>query len=556
MRKKFVLAGLMLSILCAPVHAEELHAVKVEAAAKVPTAYADGVFTYKEESIPSKITIYQDGESVDTGKSGNTFDLEDGEYKAVAHNSTYFKTSDAKTFTADEDKTVKLTGSVPQKKTVTVKDAKEGFTYEIKAAADIKDKNGQVICPKGAVIGEAKGPDAAFTDLPIEKTYNGVYEVSEKKVPDGYFPAGPITVKGNADSEVTFKERMTTTVFKLVGEAGEEITDDGFSLVVIGEDGEEKEVEGRTVKALKLGETMTVKSKEIPAGFLPFEREFVTSEDDKDQVIEIPVSVTRAKISVIDTDGSFIAGCTLAIMQGEKVIQTFTSGKSEKEIKKLPEGEYTLTMTNAAKGYCIPEKVPFTISRTDLEVKIKAIRPKGYVLITLLSVVNRTPINGAVFDFKDNFGNTISTVITDKNGQAKTDKVEIGLYEDGAYTGRATYKLQEVKTADGYVLDQTEYKLLFDYVDDTTPEVHIEATLPNRSVVDEPVKTKLVLRQVPANAKGKAIKTEDKRLILVIAALILIAALLALTFIPEAMRKKKLEKMQKKETPIKEERDS
>ena len=586
MRKKVLSVALLLALIVSMCSISafaadgDTSAIKVETVAEVLTQYAGGEFTFEEKKIDNvNITIvaneeitsgdktYEKGDTVDTGKSGGTFNLPDGEYKAVANGSKIFKTSDAQIFgVSGENKTVTITAGKSQKHDIEVKNAKEGFTYKLEAAEDIKDYKGYVICPKDTVIKSLSGTDALFEDLPIETTYNGKYKVSESKTADGYFPADPQTAAGDDDKEVSFKDKTTKTTFKLVDKDGKDVSADGFKMVIVAEgEEEEKELTDMTVNALKAGGTYTIKSTETATGYLPFEQEFTVAEDDKEKIVKVEVDFTKVSLSVLDTDEeqSFVAGCSLVLMQGEKKIQTYTSGKTAKTLTKLAPGEYTLEMTHAPKGYCVGDPVNFTVEETDeaQEIVMKVVRPKGYVAITLVSVVNRTPLDGAEFEFKDADGNVISKVTTDAKGQAKTDLVEIGLYKNGEYTGRATYKLQETKSKDGFVCDKTEYKLLFDYVDDQTPEVHIEATLPNRSVTDEPVKTKLVAKQVPGNAanqRGGFLQTGDKRMLLILAGIIVIIALLCVTFIPPALQKKKLKQMQEmdenKETPAGEER--
>lgn len=574
MRKKVLSVALLLALIVSMCSISafaadgDTSAIKVETVANVPTQYASGEFTYEDKTITNvNITIlaneditigdktYSKGDTVDTGKSGGTFNLPDGEYKAVPNGSKLFKTSDAKTFSVSgENKTVTITAETPQKHDIEVKNAKEGFTYELTAAEDIKDYKGTIICPKDTKIKTADGPDAVFKNLPNETIYNGKYKVSESEVPDGYFAAEPVSVAGDEDKEVSFKDKTTKTKFKLVDEDGKEINADKFKLVVSGEDEEEQEVTDLTITALKAGATYTAKSTETADGYLPFEQEFTVAEDSKEKVVEVEVKCTKLSLSALDTDEekSFVAGCSLVLKQGDKTVQTYTSGKSAKKIKALPPGEYTLEMTHAPKGYCVGDPVTFTVKETDeeQEAEIFVVRPKGYVAITLMSVVNRTPLAGAEFEFKDKDGNVICKMTTDDKGQAKTDLVEIGEYKDGVYTGRATYKLQETKATKGYVCDKTEYKLLFDYVDDQTREVHIEAKLPNRSETDEPVKTKLVAKQVNgsgSNYKGGFLKTGDIRMLLILAGIIVIIALLCLTFIPPALQKKKARE-QAKET--------
>ena len=191
---------------------ETTTAVKVETKATVLTAKSGNAFTFEEKSLSNvNVTItadedmtigekeYKKGDTVDTGKSGGTFNLPDGKYKATANGSKFIKTTDAASFEVEgEDKTVAVKGTVPQKYDVKVKNAKDGFTYEIAAAQDIKDYKGAVICSKDTVLGTASGSSAEFKDLPIETVYGGKYKVSEKAVPDGYFKADPVEVKGDA----------------------------------------------------------------------------------------------------------------------------------------------------------------------------------------------------------------------------------------------------------------------------------------------------------------------------------------------------------------------
>ena len=88
-------------------------------------------------------------------------------------------------------------------------------------------------------------------------------------------------------------------------------------------------------------------------------------------------------------------------------------------------------------------------------------------------------LSNVKFGLYDIEGNLISEVVTDKNGYAKFDKLELG-----------TYIVKEIETLPNYILDENEYKIELKYKDQYTAVINKTVDIENKLSKGELVFTK------------------------------------------------------------------
>lgn len=235
-----------------------------------------------------------------------------------------------------------------------------------------------------------------------------------------------------------------------------------------------------------------IREVETPDGYvtckdLTFEKENAYDEIEfnmKDDIIKVEISkkdavdkaeIKGAKMQLLDKDG--------------KIVEEWTTDGKVHYIEYLPVGTYTLVEKAAPFGYVLSEPVTFDVKDTG-EVQVVEMldaRTQGYIKIEKLSSVNRNPLAGAVFEFKNKDGQVIDTLTTDEKGNAESKRVDIGIYENGEFKDFAVYYLQEVTSPEGYQLDDTVYEIKFGYLGGDVPVVYKNYKIPNvKVVVEEP----------------------------------------------------------------------
>ena len=193
---------------------------------------------------------------------------------------------------------------------------------------------------------------------------------------------------------------------------------------------------------------------------------------------------TKTLISKMDITGdSELPGAKLSILdKDDKVIKSWVSTNEPHYIEKLPEGEYTLREDAAPKGYIISNDVKFEIKDT-AEIQKVAMTDdtaKGKVIINKKDETSGKPLKGVEFELRDAEANVLETLVTDEAGHAESKLYAIASFKDGVYDTAINYTLVETKTLDGYILDKTEHKVVFEYKDDNTPVIEVKFDLSNK----------------------------------------------------------------------------
>ncbi len=230
----------------------------------------------------------------------------------------------------------------------------------------------QVIDKDGNIIDEWTSTTEPHV---IQKlTVGETYTLVETKPADGYATAESIsfTIENTSDiQEVVMEDDVTKVeISKTDITNGEEIP--GAELVVTDDDGNVIDEwistdEPHVITGLTVDETYTL-TETCPAdGYVTAEDiEFIISDTGEIQTVEMKDDVTKVEISKVDSEGNYVAGAELQILDSEgEVIAEFTSSDEAYYIEKLIAGAiYTLHEVSAPDGYELSDDVEFTVEDT------------------------------------------------------------------------------------------------------------------------------------------------------------------------------------------------
>lgn len=197
---------------------------------------------------------------------------------------------------------------------------------------------------------------------------------------------------------------------------------------------------------------------------------------------------------------------------GEDWIDTFTTNKKGQVTLPLMllAGEYEAREITAPNGYLLnTDPIPFTITGSIMEadddgdpliiVRVKDEKPTAEIHIEKADEETKELLSGVQYQLKTKYD-----IIDPQNGKVihqAGDPVSMDISEDGYYmtnelgeihivglplgTDGASYLLQETRTLDGYVLDETVYEIKFDLEDDQKAvyEVHKQFTNKQTEVI-------------------------------------------------------------------------
>lgn len=170
------------------------------------------------------------------------------------------------------------------------------------------------------------------------------------------------------------------------------------------------------------------------------------------------IKLQGAEFKLVDAAGKTVA----------KHIVTDTHGNAE--IMNLETGEYQLIETAAPKGYQSAQKpVAVSISQDqpkEIEIPVANQKKRGSVHLTKLDEKNHRALPNAIFELKDNQGNTLQKDLkTDKDGQLSVYNLSNG-----------SYKFVETAAPDDYQIDTTPLNFKID----TSRSETVELTKTNK----------------------------------------------------------------------------
>lgn len=195
---------------------------------------------------------------------------------------------------------------------------------------------------------------------------------------------------------------------------------------------------------------------------------------------------TKIVVSKSDiTDGKEIQGAALQIIDGEgKVLEEWISGE-EHLIEYLPVGSYTLHEEAAIDGYVVADDVEFDVLETGEVQKVEMLdeRAMGVLRIKKTDGETEEPLEGVEFTlYEKESKEAVATLVTDKDGNAESIQLPIGIYGDGMLKEITTYVLKETKTLEGYEESEEEWEIIFEYQDDKTQIIEVSKDIQNKKI--------------------------------------------------------------------------
>ena len=328
----------------------------------------------------------------------------------------------------------------------------------------------------------------------------GVYEIEEINIPEGYayrnseatyLPSGSSFEGTNPVRVTVVNQKLVSLSFTNIRQAGviklqKENTDItlgnhsffGAEFDVIDKNGQLADViftdekgYGES-KELPLG-AYTVKESKAPIGYLinadEFKVDILAGVGDispiiYSETITIPETPQLGKITFIKHDKetedkaqyeSTLNGAVFEIYAEDKetLVDTVECKDSNTATsKELPLGKYYCKEKIAPVGYVVDENF-YAIdleynSEPEVEIASKSVILlddviKGKIKIIKTDGEDKVPLSDITFEVKDNAGNLITTLVTDKNGEAETDDLVYG-----------HYTVIEKETLTNYILDE------------------------------------------------------------------------------------------------------
>lgn len=394
-----------------------------------------------------------------------------------------------------------------------------GVTFKVYAAEDIVSPDGleMLYYEKDQLVGEiitnGKGI-AKLEELPL-----GKYYLVETNTLEG-FVLNPEPIEADLsyvdqDTKVVYagmnvtneRQRVQITVTKADAETKKALEGAVFGLYaaedIVNADGKVvtkkdslvgKAVtwkDGRCVflNDLPLGR-YCVKEMEAPKGYVLSEAVFnldASYQGEYVKVIELEAAFenypTKLEISKTDITGEHeLDDAVLSIIDKDgHVVETWKSNGTPHYIERIPTGEYTLREETAPYGYKIAADVKFTVEDTKeiQKVSMKDEIVPGKILIEKTDKDTGKGIKGVEFEIRDEGGQVVETLVTDKDGHAESEELPIAVFRDGNYAEDIKYFVVETKAAEGYILDSTPHEVMLKYEGDAPDLVKYTLKLTN-----------------------------------------------------------------------------
>ena len=272
----------------------------------------------------------------------------------------------------------------------------------------------------------------------------GTYLLRELQAPEGYATAKDLSFEIREDLSVTqvelFNQPIQVEVSKKDLATGEELS--GAKLTVTDGAGKvvEEWVSDGTPHALRLPVgTYTLTETEAPKGYAKAESiAFTVADTEELQTVELLNQKIQVEISKKDlTNGEELPGAKLTVTDADgKVIEEWVSAETPHRLQ-LPAGAYTLTETEAPKGYARAESIAFTVTDTPDIQKVEMMDSPIQVEISKKDLTNGEELPGAKLTITDEEGNTVEEWISTK----EPHKLSLPA---------GTYTLTEITAPDGY----------------------------------------------------------------------------------------------------------
>lgn len=174
------------------------------------------------------------------------------------------------------------------------------------------------------------------------------------------------------------------------------------------------------------------------------EKPIVTIENHKNTSIQIQ--------KVDSVTGAYLEGAEFEVreLNSNRIVGVYTTDRSGIAVTEpLPVGNYIVTETKAPCGYALNEEHFHVEVLYDTPAIVRvADVPNTGIMITKLSTVDDEPLMGAKFEIRTAEGRVLGEVTTDTTGTATYPIAQPGVYY-----------VHEVEEPDGYILDDTVYRV-------------------------------------------------------------------------------------------------
>lgn len=241
-----------------------------------------------------------------------------------------------------------------------------------------------------------------------------------------------------------------------------------------------------------------VKEIEPAPGYLLDEAEYEVDFTDPDPKVALikkelktedtPIVIQVSKADI--TTSHDIPDATLQILDHNKeVFAEWTSDGTPYTITSIPAGDYTLKEVATPYGYYITTEADFTVEATNLIRKVTMVDERAKGILEILKTDRETgdELAGVEFEILDQVGNVVEKITTDADGIARSSELDIGEYNpDGTFKEPYTYAVNEVKTADGYILEKATHFVKFEYDDNA-----LEPIVTHLNITNQPTEPKL-----------------------------------------------------------------
>ena len=364
-----------------------------------------------------------------------------------------------------------------------------------------------------------------YTDFDTWNYHGQTVYVREKSVPYPYIKSNEVksfTVAPGKNVVIKFinkKQGMKLDILK-VGDDGKVIPGTVF-LISYTRDFKPKETfefktgqNGHTNFGTfaKFGKTLYVKEKSVPAPYIKSDEvQTTTVEAGKTKTLKFTNKKAKGEIILkkIDEESKTALNNIEFKLYKNSVsnnnfIKTYYTGKNgELKISNLELGKYILRETKTANGYFLDNSKRDIVVNLNFngavkvvkEVKVTNKKVKGEIKVKKLDKENNKPLANVIFKLYKNSvsdSNFISEHKTNSKGEIVISNLELG-----------KYILREVKTADGYFLDEksrdTEFTLSY-------KNQSVEKVISDKKITNTRQKASLVLSKEADLFKGYADK--------------------------------------------------
>lgn len=478
---------------------------------------ADGnrIIRYEKDDLVATLTTDAEGKAVADGLPLGSYYL-----KETTAGTGFVLNPEQKEFTLTaEDDTVavvyedvayhnerqKIQISVEKKDSVSG-EVLEGVVFGLYAGEDITDAQGNVLIEKDALI-ETKATGEEGTVTFDSDLIHGKYYVKEEQRLPGYLPNEEIweidaAYENQNETVITFEKEVenqpTETQFtKTDIVTGEPVV--GAELQILDEEGTAirewvTTTEEHIEYALPEGNYVLHEETAPNAdGYVTAQDvEFTVKEDGSITKVEMEDDFSKVDVSKTDITGDTeLVGVKLQVLNSEEeVLDEWVSDGTEHRIEYLPVGEeLTLREIQTIDGYTMAEDVKFTLEDTG-EVQHVAMENDfvyGRIFLTKTDAETGDALAGAEFEIRNTTtGETAGSLVTDENGQAESEDLLIGSYDETGVKELFHYEVVETKAPEGYQLDETPHEVIFELDGEKNGQILVELNVTNEKT---PVET-------------------------------------------------------------------